>query len=90
LKSPDVMIDDRGWAQAQTRPSWRPDEEGRTRRESRPFVYRAALSAADVCAIIDALDEITSDKGREYETEDAPRLRALRERLAELPGVKIP
>lgn len=32
MKYPDVMIDDRGWTQAQTRPSWRPDEEGKTRR----------------------------------------------------------
>jgi len=27
-----VTIDDRGWAQAQIRASWRPDEEGKTRR----------------------------------------------------------
>ncbi|HSX22846.1 MAG TPA: hypothetical protein VLE97_08755 [Gaiellaceae bacterium] len=27
-----VTIDDRGWAQAQTRPSWYPSEQGRTRR----------------------------------------------------------
>jgi chaperonin GroES len=32
MSASDVTIDDRGWAQAQIRPSWRPDEEGRTRR----------------------------------------------------------
>jgi hypothetical protein len=55
-------------------------------REPRPFVYRAELSADDVCDLIDALDAITSDKGREYESENAPRLRTLREQLADLPG----
>lgn len=28
----EVTIDDRGWAQAKSRPSWAPSEEGRTRR----------------------------------------------------------
>ena len=31
-RSYDVMIDRRGWAQAKSRPSWRPSELGRTRR----------------------------------------------------------
>jgi hypothetical protein len=52
----------------------------------RSFVHRAELSADDICDIVEALDEVTSDKGSEYETEDAPRLRALRDRLADMPG----
>jgi hypothetical protein len=32
VKSYGVTIDDRGWAQAEIRPSWRPSDEGRTRR----------------------------------------------------------
>jgi hypothetical protein len=55
-------------------------------REPRPFVYRAELSPDDVCDLIDALDEITGDKGREYESVNAPRLRTLRDRLADLTG----
>jgi hypothetical protein len=57
-------------------------------REPRPLVYRTELSADDVCDIVEALDEITSDKGREYATEDAPRLRALRDRFASMPGTR--
>jgi hypothetical protein len=53
-------------------------------REPRPFVYRTELSADDICDIIEALDEVTSDKG----SEDAPRLRALRDRLVNLPGTR--
>lgn len=55
-------------------------------REPRPFVYRAELSPDDVCDLVDALDAITSDKGREYESDNAPRLRSLRDRLADLTG----
>jgi hypothetical protein len=32
MMGPDIMIDDKGWAQAQLRPSWAPSEVGRTRR----------------------------------------------------------
>lgn len=53
-----------------------------------PFTYRADLSSDDVCDLIDALDEITGDKGREFESESAPRLIALRDRLADLKGTR--
>lgn len=61
--------------------------EGRSR-TLRPFVHRAELSSDDVCDIIEALDEVTSDKGSEYGSEDAPRLHALRDRLANLRGTR--
>lgn len=32
VRSLGVTIDEAGWAQAEIRPSWRPSEEGRTRR----------------------------------------------------------
>jgi hypothetical protein len=48
-----VTIDKRGWAQAKTRPSWTPSEEGRTRRglpwtpaEDRALLHRVAGAAS--------------------------------------------
>jgi hypothetical protein len=57
-------------------------------RPPRPPVYHAELSADDVCDLIDALGEMTSDKGREYRSDSASRLDALRDRLANLPGTR--
>jgi hypothetical protein len=52
-KQHGVTIDGNGWAQAQTRPSWYPAEEGRTRRglpwtpaEDRELLRRVANAAS--------------------------------------------
>jgi len=52
-------------------------------RDPRPFTYRADLSSEDVCDLVEALDEVTSGKSGEF-----PRLRALRDRLADLRGTR--
>lgn len=52
-------------------------------RAPRPFAYRADLSSDDVCDLIEALDERASHEG-----EDAPRLLALRDWLADLRGTR--
>jgi hypothetical protein len=46
--------------------------------------HQVDLVPSELYMLLDALDEVTGDKGREYRSPAAPRFDALRKRLAEI------